>query len=325
MRKIKLGLLAFGTVLLTLTSCKVDTMEEGENTQLPTDRKSKIVCTTGMIGDAVKAIVGDNAEVSVLMGPGVDPHLYKTTQSDLAQLSEADVIVYNGLHLEGKMISTLESLSKTKHVFPVADGISVDKLIKMADFDDAYDPHIWFDLALWKNGVEHVMQQMIAIDSVNGVTYSDNGLAYIDELNSLQQWQTDYVNQIPKEQRILVTAHDAFHYFGESTGFEVHALQGISTTSGAGLKDVKELVDFIVDNQVPAIFIESSIPERALQSVIEGCQEKGHTVTIGGTLYSDALGAADTPEGAFVGVVEHNVRTIVDAYILDKLSSNGQE
>lgn len=277
------------------------------------NQKPQIVCTTGMLGDAVKEIMGDQADVSYLMGPGVDPHLYKATQGDLKLLSKADVIIYNGLHLEGKMGEIFEKLENRKEILVAADGIPKNELIKSADFQGAYDPHLWFDVALWEKVCTHLGNELSKLDTVSAEIVLSQTKIYSDSLKSLDQWVLKEIQSIDDNQRVLITAHDAFGYFGRAYDIEVKGLQGISTLSEYGLKDVSELVDFIVDRKIKAVFVESSVSDRSLKAVVEGCNSNGHQVKIGGTLYSDAMGLANSPEGKYIGMVRYNIKTIVEA------------
>lgn len=277
------------------------------------DGGMRIACTTGMIADAVRHIAGDRAEVTALMGPGVDPHLYKATQGDLRRLSDADIIFYNGLHLEGKMGEVLEKLGRLKPVIAVGEAIPKPELINTTAFAGAYDPHIWFDVSLWSKVVAYIGEVMQEQDPGHAEHYRENALHYQEELLQLHETVKEQIATIPAQQRVMITAHDAFAYFGRAYDIEVRGLQGISTVSEYGLKDVAELVDFIVEREIRAVFVESSVPRKSLEAVVEGCAGRGHQVLIGGTLFSDAMGAEGTPEGTYPGMVEHNVRTIVGA------------
>ena len=283
--------------------------------QTPNDRdpnqKIRIVTTTGMIQDAVENIAGDHAEVVALMGPGVDPHLYKATHGDLEKLTTADIIFYNGLHLEGKMGDVFEKLARVKPVVAVAEGISDDRLRKVPGFQGAYDPHIWFDVNLWKEAVKGISAFLQEYDSAHREEYSTRSNNYLRKLDSLDHAVRASIQEIPATQRVLITAHDAFGYFGDAYGIEVRGLQGISTLSEFGLRDVTDLVTFIIVRKVKAIFIETSVSQRSIEAVVEGCRERGWNVEIGGNLYSDAMGSAGTKEGTYVGMVHANVYKIV--------------
>lgn len=273
----------------------------------------KIVTTTGMIQDAVKNITGKHAQVEALMGPGVDPHLYKATQGDLKKLTEADIVFYNGLHLEGKMGEVLEKLSRTKPVLAVAASLPDSILLEVEGFEGITDPHIWFDVKLWREAVKTIHAYMVEIDSVNKPFYDSAAYAYTMQLDSLHEVISEQLHTIPEEQRVLITAHDAFGYFGRAYNIQVRGLQGISTVAEFGLRDVTELVDFIIQRRIKAIFVESSISPRSIQAVEEGCKQKNWQVKIGGNLYSDAMGNPGTPEGTYIGMVHANVKTIVEA------------
>ena len=277
------------------------------------NKKMQIVTTTGMIKDAVENVVGDGAEVVALMGPGVDPHLYKATHGDLEKLTNADIVFYNGLHLEGKMGEVLEKLGRTKPVIAVSSEISEDLLRAVPGFQGTHDPHIWFDVNLWENAVRSISNFMQKHDSVNAKSYSQNGDRYITQLDSLHEAVKKSISQIPETQRVLITAHDAFGYFGDAYDIEVRGLQGISTVSEFGLKDVTDLVDFIIARKIKAIFVETSVSQKSIEAVVQGCQQKKWDVKIGGSLYSDAMGPAGTPEGTYIGMVSANVRIMVDA------------
>lgn len=298
------------TLLFSVTlmiACSVKKESRVEN------RKLKIVTTTGMIQDAVEHVVGDRAEVIALMGPGVDPHLYKATQGDLEKLTSADIIFYNGLHLEGKMGEVFEKLGRLKPVIAVSKDIPESRLRTIPGFNNTHDPHIWFDVNLWGEAVKAITGFMVTYDSASARFYQNNSSAYLHQMDSLHASVKQHLQQIPAGQRVLITAHDAFGYFGDAYGIEVRGLQGISTVSEFGLKDVTDLVNFIISRKIKAIFVETSVSKKSINAVVEGCNQKGWNVTIGGSLYSDAMGAAGTPEGNYIGMVSANVSTIVAA------------
>lgn len=301
--------LILAVLILTwlLSACASDARDEGSG-------KLNIVTTIGMIGDIVKVVGGEHVEVTSLMGPGVDPHLYKASEGDVADLQNADLIFYNGLHLEAQMGEVLEKMNDfgVKTV-PVTDMIDRSILLDSPAYPDQFDPHVWFDVTLWMKAVEQVEKTLIEVDSAHQSDYEANAAAYLAELEELHQYVLDQANRIPAEQRILITAHDAFNYFGRAYGFEVRGLQGISTEAQAGTADVQALADFIVEKRIPAIFVESSVPQRNVEAVQAAVQAQGFNVTIGGSLFSDAMGSADTPEGTYVGMVRHNIDTIVTA------------
>lgn len=276
------------------------------------DKPIKIVCTTNILGDLVEVLAADQSTVVSLMGAGVDPHLYKATQGDLMELNSANVIIYNGLHLEGKMTEIFEKLSNRKNIIAATAGVDQSKLINNSDFKGAYDPHLWFNVKLWIEVIDYIAYQLSTIDGLNQELINQNKEAYIKQLQLLNEEVKSKISSIDKSQRVLITAHDAFAYFGRAYDIEVRGLQGISTLSEYGLKDLSELVDFIVERKVKAVFVESSVSDRSLKAVVQGCRSKGHDVVIGGTLYSDALGAKDSNGGTYIEMVKHNVNTIVE-------------
>ncbi|GJM15970.1 MAG: manganese transporter [Thermodesulfobacteriota bacterium] len=276
--------------------------------------KLNIVATTGMIADMVSVIGGENVEVKGLMGPGVDPHLYKASAGDVALLSKADVIFYNGLHLEGKMAEIFEQMNKRGiSTVAVTDGVNLNDLLAPPEFKGNYDPHIWFDVDLWSDTVGTVKETLIKMDPENTQQYNKNAEAYLEELSELNEYVQERANSLPEDKRVLITAHDAFNYFGRGYGFEVKGLQGISTESEAGTADVQGLAAIIVERQIPAIFVESSVPPRYIEAVQAAVKSKGFDVRVGGELFSDAMGNPGTPEGNYIGMVRHNINTIVDA------------
>ncbi|NCN42890.1 MAG: manganese transporter [Piscirickettsiaceae bacterium CG_4_9_14_3_um_filter_43_564] len=270
----------------------------------------KVVATTGMIGDVVQQLGQDKIALSTLMGTGVDPHLYKATHGDMRRLQQAEVIFYNGLHLEGKMQSIFHKMARSKAVYAVSEGIPKSDLIH---YGSVVDPHIWFDVSLWQQAVETVLEKLIRHDPKHQAFYNANAKRYLQTLTALHQWVLDQINTLAPAQRVLITAHDAFGYFGRAYGMEVRGLQGISTVAEFGLHDLKQLKDLIVARQIPAVFVESSVPKKFLQALVAGVSESGHDLKIGGELYSDAMGLANTAEGTYVGMVQHNVLTIVKA------------
>jgi manganese/zinc/iron transport system substrate-binding protein len=290
---------------IILTGCSQNESKQAKS------GKYIIVTTTSIIADAVKNIVKDSAEVISLMGPGVDPHLYKATQGDLGRLTNADIIFYNGLHLEGKMGEVLEKLARQKKVVAVAGSIEKDRLINNSTFQGSFDPHVWFDVTLWKEVVNTINQTLMTVDTSRAEFYAQNAGDYLNLLDSLHLAVSQEIGSIPEPQRVLITAHDAFSYFGRAYNIEVKGLQGISTVAEYGLRDVSDLVNFIIERKIKSVFIESSVSERSIQAVVTGVNERVHKVTIGGSLYSDAMGSENTPEGTYIGMVHANVMTIV--------------
>lgn len=287
--------------------------ENGEETG--GDGKLKVTATTGMIADIAAVVGGDRVDVAGLMGPGIDPHLYKASQGDVKKLDSADVIFYNGLHLEGKMGEIFEKLEQRKPVVAVSKDIDESKLHgdPNAKGGATHDPHIWFNVQLWMSAVEVVRDTLMEKDEANADYYDARATEYLAELTELDQYAREQIALIPEQSRILVTAHDAFGYFGEAYGLKVVGLQGMNTMSEYGSKDVSELRDYLVDNGIKAVFVESSVSTKSIESVIEGAKQLGHEVAVGGQLYSDAMGDPGTVEGTYVGMVKHNVDTIVQA------------
>ncbi|GIV35706.1 MAG: manganese-binding lipoprotein MntA [Cyclobacteriaceae bacterium] len=297
----------FLLVAVALSSCRHN------NAADPATGRKKIVTTTSLIKDAVLNITGNRVEVISLMGPGVDPHLYKATQGDLDKLLHADLIVYNGLHLEGKMSEVLEKLSHRKPVYAMASNLPDSLLRRVPGFENTFDPHIWFDVKLWSMAVSNLAEYLQEWDEQNAQHYKSNAAAYAAQLDSLHHWVIRSVDSIPPAQRVLITAHDAFGYFGRAYQAEVRGLQGISTLSEFGLRDITGLADFILSRKIKAVFVETSVPEKSIRALLDGCRQRGWNVQLGGSLYSDALGAEGTPEGTYIGMVKANVRTIVRA------------
>lgn len=272
----------------------------------------KVVCTTGMVADLVRNVGGQRVEVEQLMGEGVDPHLYKASTGDVARLSEADAIFYSGLHLEGKMGDVFVRLARRKPTtYAVTERIPEHRVIEVAE--GHFDPHLWFDVSLWSDAVLVVRDALAEFDPAHAPEYHARANEYRGTLSELHEYCREQLATIPKERRVLVTAHDAFSYFGRAYELEVKAIQGISTESEAGVKEINELVDFIVRRGIKAVFVETSVSDRNIQALVEGSRARGHTVAIGGQLYSDAMGRPGTPEGTYVGMVRHNVDTIVRA------------
>lgn len=291
-------------ITLSFFNCKNDSKKE--------DGKLNIVTTTTMITDLVKNIGGDLVNVNGLMGSGVDPHLYKASEGDVTKLVNADVIFYNGLHLEGKLVEVFEKMN-TQSPVALADDLDKSSLIGSDYFASNYDPHVWFNISYFKQFTKRVTQVLIEKDPENAARFSENEKKYLQQLEDLQTKISSTIETLPKEKRILVTAHDAFNYFGKNYGFNVVGLQGLSTATEAGVQDVQKLATFIIENKVKAIFVESSVPKRTIEALQAAVKSKGHDVVIGGTLYSDALGNAGTVEGTYIGMFEYNVNTIVNA------------
>jgi manganese/zinc/iron transport system substrate-binding protein len=292
-------------VTTTLFGCKKD---------IPENDNINVVTTTSMITDLVKNIGGKHVNIQGLMGSGVDPHLYKASEGDVSKLVNADVIFYNGLHLEGKLVDVFEKMgSATKTPIALADELDKTTLIGSDYFASNYDPHVWFNIEYFKQFAKKVTQILSEKNPKNTVNFIENEKQYLAKLDTLENNMRAIIKDLPVEKRILVTAHDAFNYFGKNYGFEVVGLQGLSTATEAGVKDVQKLAAFIIEKKVKAIFVESSVPKRTIEALEAAVKSKGHDVEIGGTLFSDALGNAGTVEGTYIGMFEYNVNTIVNA------------
>ncbi|MFY0644157.1 MAG: zinc ABC transporter substrate-binding protein [Bacteroidia bacterium] len=287
--------------LLFLSACKgASQQEEG----------LIIVCTTGIIADCISEIVEDKATVISLMGPGVDPHLYKASQGDLIKLSKADIVIYNGLHLEGKMGHVLDNAAQNKEVIAVGDFANPEDLKEVGNESTLRDPHIWFNPELWMFCMAGVVEELQLIPGLEGINvrfeeYQEEVLAMHQSMQKLLD------NELDRSKRILITSHDAFSYFGDAYYFEVRGLQGISTAAEFGIKDVTDLIDFVIERELKALFIETSVSDRNLKAVVEGAEARGYSVELGGALYSDALGNAEGSAGSYIGMIKTNIETIL--------------
>ncbi|MDD5089270.1 MAG: zinc ABC transporter substrate-binding protein [bacterium] len=280
----------------------------------PRDRsRLRVVTTVGMVTDIVQRVAGDDADVIGLFGPGVDPHLYKASFRDVVQLDEADIVFYSGLHLEGKMTDMFEKMSRTKAVIAVAEAIPESLRHKQHDAAGAYDPHVWMDPARWKYILDPIVATLSEARPDHAAVFAARADSLRAGFDSLTAWAKRDIESIPKPRRVLITAHDAFGYFGEAFAIEVQGLQGMSTATDFGLADVTHLVDLMASRGVKAVFVESSVPRKPLEAVVAGCRARGHTVVIGGELFSDAMGAPGTEDGTYFGMIRHNVNTIVGA------------
>ena len=275
--------------------------------------KLKVVVTTSMLTDLVKNIGADLIEIEGLMGAGVDPHLYKASEGDVSKLFNADVIFYNGLHLEGKLVAVFEKMDTQKTTVALGEFLAKDGLIGSDYFASNYDPHVWFNIQYFKEFSDKVTSVLSEKDPKNAASYTANNLAFQQKLDLLHTAVVNTIATLAPEKRILVTAHDAFNYFGKAYGFKVVGLQGLSTATEAGVQDVQKLSEYIIANKVKAIFIESSVPRRTIEALEAAVLSKGHQVSIGGSLYSDALGDGGSVEGTYVGMFLYNVKTIVNA------------
>lgn len=303
MKKLTL-LLMISILILSLIACE----SEGKE-----DDTLSVVATTTMLADLAKVIGGDIVEVEALMGPGIDPHLYNASAGDVDKMTNADLVVYNGLHLEGKMEEIFEQLEGgDKVVVRISKGLSENELVTDTE-TNTHDPHIWFNVKLWEKSAENLYQGLIELSPENKEAFTANYENYKKELDELHNYVNEQVALVPEKSRILVTAHDAFAYFGDAYGFEVLGLQGISTESEAGTSDVTELANFIVERNIKAIFVESSVPKKNIEALQEAVAAQGFNVEIGGELFSDSLGSKGTEAETYLGTVRSNIDTIVGA------------
>lgn len=300
-------------IVLILSGCTTIQGAVDDSPSFEEGGKLRITATTGMIADATREVGGEHVTVTGLMGPGVDPHMYKASQGDIRKLDDADLVLYNGLHLEGSMTKIMEKMSKSRHVVAVAENIDPAQLRYSEDGATEYDPHIWFDVSLWMNVTQTIEAALIEADPAHEADYRQNATQYLTVLNELHQEVQSKIASIPESGRVLITAHDAFGYYGNAYNIEVKGLQGISTAAEYGSKDVSDLRNELVERGIKAVFVESSVPSRSMEAIIAGAKSMGHTVQIGGELFSDAMGEAGTIEGTYIGMVRHNTDTIVEA------------
>ncbi|MFT6995425.1 MAG: manganese/zinc/iron transport system substrate-binding protein, partial [Maribacter sp.] len=268
---------------------------------------------TSMITDLVRNIGGDSVNVQGLMGTGVDPHLYKASEGDVSKLTNADVVFYSGLHLEGKLVDVFEKMGRNTNTIALAEVLDKNKLIGSEYFASNFDPHIWFNIQYWKQLTNYLTETLSKLNPENASFFQKNKTNYLLQLDALENDIKKTIAILPEGKRVLVTAHDAFNYFGEAYGFEVVGLQGLSTATEAGVQDVQNLAKLIIDKKVQAIFVETSVPKRTIEALQQAVLSKGFEVEIGGTLYSDALGNEGTAEGTYLGMFQYNVNTIVEA------------
>jgi manganese/zinc/iron transport system substrate-binding protein len=304
-------------VLLTMgiTACSGNETPAQATGSDADDGPLRVVTTIGQLGDIAQIVGGEYAQVVSLMGPGIDPHLYVASEGDVDLLQQADIIFYNGLFLEAQMAEVFEQLSTRKTVTAVAEAINPEDLLDWAAYEDQFDPHVWFDVTLWMQAVEAVRDTYVEYDPEHADTYNANAEAYLAELQELHEYVLAQAERVPEDQRVLITAHDAFHYFGRAYGFEVRGLQGISTATEAGTADVQALADFIVERQIPAIFVETSVPARNIEALQAAVESRGFDVEIGGHLFSDAMGDEESGGNTYILMVRHNIDTIVGALL----------
>ena len=283
-------------------------------TRASSDGPYTIVTTTAMIADIVKNVAGARANVMSLMRAGVDPHLYRATRNDMAAMLEADVVFYNGLNLEGRMSDAFVKVATAgKPVYAITELLDETYLLEPEGFEGHFDPHVWMDPSGWIKATDVVVEKLAAFDPPYAERYRASGDAYKQELKKLNEYARQTLTSIPQERRVLVTAHDAFNYFARAYDVQVQGIQGISTDSQAGMRQIEMLIELIVTRKVPAVFTESSVPPKNIQALVEGAKARGHEVRIGGELFSDAMGPEQTYEGTYIGMLDHNITTIVRA------------
>ncbi|WP_260681932.1 metal ABC transporter solute-binding protein, Zn/Mn family [Alkalicoccobacillus porphyridii] len=290
--------------ILVLSGCQSTFVQHDPN-------QLNVVTTTAQIADPLRIIGGDRIQVTSLMGPGIDPHLYEASQRDISRIEQADVLFYSGLHLEANMNVIFENTSVPTLAFSSATESS--ELLEDPEYPGSIDPHIWFDINLWSAGIEAAVEQLKVLSPQDAAYFEENKQNYLNELQQLQEYASAKLGSLDESKRVLVTAHDAFQYFARATDMDVVALQGLSTESEIGISDVQSTVTTIVERDIPAVFVETSVNERAIQSVIEGVKRQGHQVQLGGELYSDAMGEEGTETGTYIGMYRYNVNTIYDA------------
>lgn len=301
LKKVLIFLVLIGFLFLTACNSEQDTDKEG---------KIHIVTTIAQIGEQLSVIGGDHVHVESLMGPSVDPHLYNATHSDIETIANADMIFYNGLNLEVNMVEIFNEIGESKPVLAIAETVPENQLL--TDENGAVDPHIWFDIDLWTLALESAVEELMEFDPDNAQYYEENMKNYFAKLEDLKK-EAEKLQNIPEEKRVLVTAHDAFGYFGRMHNMQVVGLQGLSTEEEVGVSDIQETIELIKTYRVPAVFIESSISEDTINAVIEGAKSDGVPVELGGELFSDAMGEPGTEEGTYIGMYRHNVNTIYEA------------
>lgn len=306
MKNVLFKLLLMSAIVLGLSACS----NAAGNDE---DGKIRVTTTIAQIGDIVTNVGGDKVKVESLMGPGIDPHLYQASQGDISKLNNADIIYYNGLRLEGRMGEILNKMSDQKVTLAVAEAIPTELLLEAEEEASKMDPHVWFDINLWIHSVEAVTASLVEYDEENAEYYQENAAKYLQELKDLDAYAKEQIGSIPEESRVLVTAHDAFQYFGAAYGMEVTGLQGLSTDAEFGLRDVQGIIDLLVERNIKAVFVESSISTDSINAVVKGAESRGHSVVIGGELYSDAMGEAGTETGTYLGMFKHNIDTIVES------------
>ncbi|MGJ7456324.1 metal ABC transporter solute-binding protein, Zn/Mn family [Halomonas sp. RA08-2] len=276
-------------------------------------RRLQLVATTGMVADVLREVGGDRVEVRGLMGPGVDPHLYRQTRSDITAMTRADAVFWNGLYLEAQLESFLERLGERQPVIPVGEAVPREARLADEEYPDQHDPHVWMDPSRWRFAVEAIRDALTEMAPAHAEAFAERADAYLEEIDALDAYAREVLASVPEEARVLVTAHDAFGYFGDAYGFEVLGIQGFSTESEAGLARIESLVNRLVEREIGALFVETSVSDRNVRALVEGAAARGHEVRIGGELYSDAMGPEGSYEGTWLGMLDHNVSQIAIA------------
>ncbi|MQA91805.1 MAG: manganese transporter [Gemmatimonas sp.] len=299
-------------VAVALTGCAAD--QEGMADLA--NRQVRVVATTSIVADLAREVGGERVRVTGLMGPGVDPHLYRASEGDVRRMMEADIVLFNGLHLEGRMGELFEQMgSRGRPTVAVGNAIDPARLLTPPEFEGAYDPHIWMDAGLWRDVVGRVADSLADLDPQSAAGYRGRAAAYEARLEELDGYVRERIAGVPAELRVLVTAHDAFNYFGKAYDFDVRGLQGISTVAEAGTADVQELARFVAERRIPALFVETSVSPRSIEAVQAAVRARGFAVEVGGNLYSDALGGPGSGADTYDGMIRHNVDTIVEALL----------
>ncbi|MCG8651124.1 MAG: zinc ABC transporter substrate-binding protein [Pirellulales bacterium] len=304
--------LALLIVLALVFGCSTATPDATSNSS-PQGYPISSSATIGMVADIVRNVGGEHVQVDQLLGPGVDPHLYKATRDDVQRIMKADIVFYSGLMLEGKMSDTLIKVARNKPVIAVTELISEENLLAPEEFAGHFDPHVWNDVATWKQCVGAIADSLAKFDPAHADDYRANADAYRAKLDKLHQYGLESIGSIPEDSRVLITSHDAFNYFGRAYDLEVRGVQGLSTESEAGLLRVNALVDLLVEKNVQAVFVESSVPRKNIDALVEGAASRGHQVQVGGELFSDAMGEQGSYEGTYIGMLDHNITVVARA------------
>ena len=310
----KTSLCVLALLLMVAGACQKDKSEDSVKANPTAEKKLRVAATISMITDILENIGGDRIEVTGIVGEGVDPHLYKPTAGDVERLKNAEIIFYNGLHLEAKIIgAALNKMSYKTKAVAVTDGTLRTQLRVTSEFQGGYDPHVWHDATLWMKAVECVRDTLAQADPNNAEYFRSNAANYLAALQTLHDDLHNLAAHIPAQRRVLVTTHDAFGYLGRAYGFEVRGLQGLNTETEAGVADVRELASYIIQHRIPAMFVETSTPPQGIEAVQAAVRAKGFEVEIGGRLFADAMGTPGTPEGTYIGMMRHNIDTIANA------------